>query len=193
MHQAAGISQSLLGRSNSSWKQVLGMFRMTYYSILAQIIMKLICDNSTSNIMSEIPHFNHHVLQGSGLLVLAEADVEVAGRLRLLHQDRHQLSLPPASRGLQLLAAHCVWRNSWNSTHNQLWEKIHHLQQTVTHLVFRNIINMQSHVFNMQSLYLKLYLFNTCNTLEPIFHTLVHWSILQVVTTIQFLHTEIVC
>ncbi len=50
--------------------------------------------------MSEIPHFNHHVLQRSGLIVPAEADVEVAGRLRLLHQDRHQLSLPPASRGL---------------------------------------------------------------------------------------------
>lgn len=46
------------------------MIGMTRYAIPAQIIMKLV---------TEIPHFNHNVLQGSGLLVLAEADVEVAG------------------------------------------------------------------------------------------------------------------
>lgn len=158
-HQVADISPPHLGRSNSSWKQELGMIGMTYNSNPAQIMMKLV---------SEIPHFYHHVLQGSGLLVLAEADVEVARWLCLLHQDWHQFSLLPAIGRLQLLAAHRVWRNRRDMTHHQLWEKIPHLRQTATHALC-----VMSHYILLMFIIIMLHCIslNIHNTYTYVFHT----------------------
>lgn len=75
------------------------------------------------------PHLNHHVLHSLGLLVLAEADVEMSRGVHLLHQDLHQLPGSMASRRFEALTLQSV--QGHRSAAVDLYSRVHlrHLQE----------------------------------------------------------------
>lgn len=63
------------------------------------------------------PHFHHQVLRGSGLLAVAERDVETSRRLHVLHQDLHRVPLTKSGWLFQALTLQGVRGHEGRAAH----------------------------------------------------------------------------